>query len=316
MGKKLETAIGVLNGTIGDYLARSGNGLATEMAVMKDGKAIPIDRIDLANAYPAATSRIALLVHGVMCTEDVWTLPDGSDYGSLLARDLGFTPIYIRYNSGLAIAENGAALAGVLNALIEAYPAPIDEILPVCFSMGGLVVRSACHVASLEEMRWLAHIKRAIYVGTPHLGAPLERVGRIVAKVLKAVPDPYTRLIADIANLRSDGVKDLGDADVRHEDRAHLTGRITLRSPRHPVPLLPSIQHYLIAGSLSIEPRMAALFGDALVPVPSATFGHVLDREALVLPPSHVRILEGVPHLALAHHPDVYAQIRAWCEVE
>ena len=31
MGKKLELALGILNGTIGDYLAQTGNGLATPM---------------------------------------------------------------------------------------------------------------------------------------------------------------------------------------------------------------------------------------------------------------------------------------------
>ena len=314
MGKTLEIAIGALNGAIGDYLARSGNGLATEMALMKNGRPIALTRDAIAAAYPEATGRIVLLVHGVMCTEDVWALPDGTDYGTLLARDFDFTPLYVRYNSGLAIAENGATLAKILDALIDVYPVPIDQILPVCFSMGGLVVRSACHVAGVSAMPWLDRVKRAIYVGTPHLGAPLERVGRVLAKVLSAVPDPYTRLIADIANLRSDGVKDLGDADVRHEDRAHLQGRVTLRSPRHPVPLLPSIQHYLVAGSLSIDPRLSSLFGDSLVPLPSATDGHVRDKASIALPPSHVHILEGVPHLTLAHHPAVYAQIRAWCE--
>ena len=77
-----------------------------------------------------------------MCTEDAWTFPDGSDYGSLLARDLGYTPISLRYNTGRAIPDNGADLARLLGQLVAEYPVPIAEILPLGFSMGGQVIRS------------------------------------------------------------------------------------------------------------------------------------------------------------------------------
>jgi pimeloyl-ACP methyl ester carboxylesterase len=314
VAKGLELAIAVLNGAVGDYLAKTANGLATEMAFVKDGMPMPLTRRELARAYPDATPRVAVLVHGLMCTESVWALPDGSDYGSLLARDHGYTPLYIRYNSGLAIPDSGAALARLLEALALAYPAPIEQIVPIGFSMGGLVVRSACHVAHLEGQHWLSLVRRAIYVGTPHLGAPLERVGRVLAKVLEAVDDPYTRLIADIANLRSDGVKDLGDGDVRHEDRARRRGGISIRDPRHPVPLLPAIRHFLVAGSISNAPLFATFFGDAMVPVPSGTDGTCIDEASFALPPDHVRILGGMGHVTLAHHPDVYEFIKNFCD--
>jgi triacylglycerol lipase len=248
-----------------------------------------------------------------MCTESIWTLPDGTDYGTLLARDLGFTPVYVRYNSGRPIADNGADLARLLDELQRAWPVPVEEILPIGFSMGGLVIRAACHAASVDDGHFLPRIRRAIYVGTPHLGAPLERAGRVLSKFLRAIPDPYTRLIAELAELRSAGVKDLGDADIRHEDRARRVECFSLRDPRHPVPLLPNVQHYLVAASLSMEPILASLFGDTLVPVPSGTDGLCVDRASIALPPSHVHLVPGLHHITLAHHPDVYAQIRAWC---
>jgi len=88
--------------------------------------------------------------------------------------------------------------------------------------------------------------------------------------------------------------------------------RFALRDPRHPVPLLPSIRHHLVAGSLSATPWLAALFGDSVVPVPSATDGACATAEAMALPPENVRILNGVSHLDLPRRPDVYQQIRAW----
>ena len=311
MGNKLEGALAVLNGTIGDYLARTGNGLATTMECMWEGSALALERDALSRAYPRATSRIVVLVHGLMCTETVWNFPEGGDYGARLAEDFGFGPIYVRYNSGQPIADNGAALAHLLDALVLAYPVPIEEILLLGFSMGGLVVRSACHDASLHPGRWLPLVKRAIYIATPHLGAPYERFGRVIAKVLEAVNNPYTQLIADIANLRSAGLQDLGDANLRHEDRARPTGP-RLSDWRHPVPLLPGMNHYLIAGTLSKEPWLAALFGDWVVPLKSAMAGAGETGEPL--PPSHIRVIAGAPHMALAHHPEVYPCIRAWVE--
>src|SRR5690348_11943841 len=103
MGKRLDLALGILNGTVGDHLARAGNGLAIPMALIADGRRLAIDRSALLRAHPNASPRLVLLVHGLMSNESVWTFPDGSDYGSLLTRDLGFTPLYLRYNTGLAI---------------------------------------------------------------------------------------------------------------------------------------------------------------------------------------------------------------------
>jgi pimeloyl-ACP methyl ester carboxylesterase len=314
MGRKLENALGILNGTIGDYLARTGNGLATPMTFVHDGAPMAVRRDVLARAYPDATSRVVVLLHGIMCTETVWTLPEGGDYGAFLARDFGLTPLYIRYNSGLAIADNGVAFADLLESLINEWPVPVEEILLLGFSMGGLVARSACHVASGERYHWLPRVRRAIYVGTPHLGAPLERAGRTLTKVLRAVGDPYARLVAEIGDLRSLGMKDLGDANLRHEDRAPGRADLALRDARHPVPLLPSIQHYLVAGSLAVHPQLAALFGDALVPLASGTNGLRASSGTLALPPGHVKVLADMGHMTLAHHPHVYAQIREWCE--
>ena len=292
----LEFAIGVLNGAVGDYLARTGNGLATDLTLTCGGKPIGADAASLARAYPAATGKVVVLVHGLMNTEAVWAMPDGTDYGSRLAEDLGYTPLYVRYNTGRAIPENGAALTTLLADVVRAWPVPVTDIVPLGYSMGGLVVRSACHLARVAGSPWLNHVSRAIYVGTPHRGAPLERLGRVTTRVLATIPDPTTRLVGEIADLRSRGVKDLGDA--------------------HPVPLLAGIRHYLVAGALPEGARLALWFGDAMVPVASATDGGCVDPASVGLPPDHIRLVRGLSHVAIAHHPDVYTHVRAWCADE
>lgn len=297
MARSLDFALGVLNGAVGDYLERTKNPLATSMCLVRDGR--ELEPSAFSAEHPNAR-RVAVLVHGLMCTESIWTMEDGSDYGTLLERDLGITPLYVRYNSGRSIADNGALLAALLESIVEAHPS-VTEIVPVGFSMGGLLVRSACHVASREHHRWLGLVRHAIYLGTPHRGAPLERAGRTLARVLRAIPDPYTRLAADLAELRSDGVKDLGDADLTHEDRARPRG-LSLRDPEHPVPLLASIEHHLIAASLSAHELVASTVGDSIVPVRSASF----EMEDVV-------VLDGRVHLDLARDSDAYEHIRKWC---
>jgi triacylglycerol lipase len=315
LGQKLEQSLAILNGVLGDHLARTSNGLSTTLSFVMQGAPISMDRAAFARVLPSATPKVVVLVHGLMCTEQVWRMADGSDYGSLLQRDVGLTPLYVRYNSGRAIAENGAALSDLLEALDQTYPTAIEEIVPVGFSMGGLVIRSACHVAQEKGHAWLARVRRAIYIGTPHRGAPLERAGRFLVRMLRHVPDPYTRLIADIGDLRSLGLRNLGDGHMHHDPSAACaTGGISLADERHPVPLLPEIQHYLIAGTLLQDPWLALWFGDALVPLASATADACSDARTMTFPPDHVKIFPSFGHMRLASDPAVYPHIRAFCE--
>jgi triacylglycerol lipase len=297
MGRKLEQCIAILNGAVGDHLARSHNGLATEMSLVARGVCFPASAVAAHLGGPPCP-RVAIFVHGLMSTETIWAFANGTDYGSRLTEDLGVTAIHVRYNSGRAIPENGEALSLLLEQMLTHYPVPIEELMLLGYSMGGLVVRSACQAARETERRWLEKVRRAIYVGTPHRGAPMERAGRVVARILLATGDPYARLFADIANARSRGVKDLGEG---------------ASAWTHPLPLLPSMAHYLAAGSLSGDPTLSRLFGDAIVPVASATDGH--HAQARALPADHVRVFPGLSHIDIAHDEAVYAQIRTWVQV-
>lgn len=309
MTSVVDRLISALNGGVGDYLARTGNGLAIPMQVVAGpGSNLP-------DAQRAR--RLVVLVHGLMDSEGTWAMPDGETYGSLLARDLGFAPRYVRYNSGRHISESGEDLDALLERLAAEPPGPLEEIALIGHSMGGLVIRSATHAASVRgDRRWLPLVKSAFYVGSPHLGAPLERVGNAVTWALRAIGDPVTELIADLANLRSSGVKDLRYGNLCREDWHGADPDALLTNARHPVPLLPQIRHHLIAGYLSADPTLQLLFGDAMVPVPSAT-GRAGPRDRCApLPQEHVRVMPGMGHMRLAHDPEVYAQIRAWCEEE
>jgi pimeloyl-ACP methyl ester carboxylesterase len=237
-------------------------------------------------------------------------------YGASLQRDLGVTPLYLRYNTGLHISENGEALAQLLETLVAEFPVPVEELVLVGYSMGGLVVRSACHVAAEAGLSWLSRVRRAIYLAVPHLGAPLERLGKLVASTLQAIPNPYTQLVADVVNLRSSGVKDLGFANLLKQDWEGADNEALLQNRRHPVPLLPGISHHLLVGTVAPDENhlLAALFGDGVVPMASAAGRAGAEDRSPIFPQENVKVVTGVDHIKLAHHAGVYEQVRAWCE--
>jgi pimeloyl-ACP methyl ester carboxylesterase len=144
----------------------------------------------------------------------------GHDHGEALARELGYTPVYVHYNSGLHVSTNSRALADQLERLVAAWPVPIDELVLLGFSMGGLVARSACDDAAGQA--WVKRVGMVICLGTPHQGAALEKLGHAVSGAL-AVSD-VTRPLGRIASRRSQGIKDL-----RHGLRGSMPSTLPLR---------------------------------------------------------------------------------------
>ena len=163
------------------------------MAVRVDGLPIAPERAALAEAFPAATPRLVVFLHGLMESERGWHLGGREDYGTRLAGDLGLTPVYVRYNSGRHISENGRSLADLLEQLVAAWPVPVEEVALVGHSMGGLVSRSAAHIAKLDGLAWVEHVRKVISLGSPHMGAPLEQAVHYAAFGLSRLPE--TRML-------------------------------------------------------------------------------------------------------------------------
>lgn len=298
-----ERGVSVLNGMLGDYLRKRGNDLAIAMSFRHQGQSLALTEAALRAAHSSLSGRLCILVHGFCCNESVWTFPGsgaaGNSYGSRLQRDFGYTPFYVRYNTGLPIAESGGQLAAVLHDLVAAYPLPVEEITLIGHSMGGLLMRSACDSARTGAANWLGSVKRAIYIGTPHDGADLERFAHFTTGTLRAIPTHVTRLIGDILNLRSRGVKDLASGHMH--------------APAGSEPWLASARHYLLMGTLTKDPEhpVGRIFGDALVRVPRASApptGEGSSPDIIVFP--------GIHHMALAHDESVYRCIRQICAGE
>ncbi|MDA0182863.1 hypothetical protein OJ997_21300 [Solirubrobacter phytolaccae] len=244
--------LGALNGLFGDALAAEGSPLAISMAAERIGS--------------PRTPDVVVFVHGLGETELAW---GAEPYGDRLP---GWTPVYVRYNTGLPIADNGVALG----ELIEALDWDVERIALVGHSMGGLVARSAC----AHGGEWTSRVSHTISLGTPHDGAPLEQAVHAMVGVLERAPE--TRPFARFLGRRSAGIRDL---------------RRGVRDP-----LLPGARHGFVAATVTARDThvVGHLLGDALVRTASARGeGDLLD-------------LGSTHHLALLRHPAVHRQLERW----
>jgi pimeloyl-ACP methyl ester carboxylesterase len=168
-----EALVAALNGVLGDYLARTANPLAIAMRMRRDGVPLGLERDALAARVSRPSSTLVLAVHG-LCMNDLQWSRAGHDHAEALARDLGGTAVYLRYNSGLHVSTNGRELAALLEALVDAWPVPVARIVVLGHSMGGHVARSAAHYVGLAGHRWRTVLESLVFLGTPHRGSPLE----------------------------------------------------------------------------------------------------------------------------------------------
>ncbi len=306
-----DAALAVLNGVWGDHLVATGNPLAIPMQWRVGGQVLAAERAALARQLPRATGHIAVLVHG-LCMNDRQWLHDGHDHGQWLAQVAGVTPVYLFYNSGRHVSDNGRDLADAVASLVAAWPVPVTEISLLGHSMGGLVLRSACHVAGQDARPWLAQVKRLVCLGTPHHGAPLERGGRVVDGLfgLSRYAAPFVRL----GQARSAGITDLRWGNVQDADWQGRDRFMQHHDDRQPTPLPLGVPTYLLAATTAAQAnrRRSRWLGDGLVPLASAWGEHPRPALALAVPTDRKQLITGANHWDLLSHPQAREALRDW----
>ena len=310
---------GALNGLKGDTVAAHYPELGFPMTLrdhVSGGDVTPTGN-GLLTAYPNATDRLAVFVHGLCETDRSWW--DGAtrhhgepsvSYGSLLEDDLDFTPVYLRYNSGLPIADNGRSLAALLDTVIHAWPVPIRHVVLIGHSLGGLVLRSACHRADMDGRAWADLVRHVICVGTPHFGAPMERgVDRLVPALARI---PEMQPVASFLQTRSAGVKDLGHG-VFLTDEYHGSDPDEYLAHRgREVPFLESATYCFVGATITRDRHhpLGHLMGDLLVRYPSASGSN--RRRKIPFELEYGAHVGGINHFDLLNHPTVYEHLRRW----
>lgn len=297
-GGAADQLVGALNGAVGDHLARRGNGLALGMRLRHGAAWLDGDADAIAAAVPAAEGHIVVFVHGLGTTEGSWAfgaqagLGDArAHFGTLLARDIGCTAVFARYNTGMPIQSSGSRLAAALEQLVAGWPVPVTRISLVGHSMGGLVARAASRAG--DGGGWQARLEDIVCIGSPHRGAPLAQVGEVATRMFRAIDVPATQVIGRIIEGRSAGVKDLSEGD----------------QPVGP-PLVSGVRHAFFAGSLTADADggVAHTLGDMLVPVRSA--------EGPGSPQVQTARFPGRAHHQLQADGEIYEALRAFLEGE
>ncbi len=302
-----EAMLAALNGIMGDYLAATGNPLAISMRLRRRGQPLTLERKALIAALPPPRDKLLLLVHG-LCMNDLQWTRKRSDFGSALARDLGYTPIHLHYNTGLHTSTSGRAFAALIEALLQRWPEPLQEFAILAHSMGGLVARSAYHYGMMAGHIWPQYLRKVVFLGTPHHGALLERGGNWVSVGLGL--SPYTAPFARLGNIRSAGITDLRYGNVLDEDWQGFDRFAQSGDLRHPVPLLEGVCCYAIAGN--VGKKADDLIGDGMVTVNSALGRHEDPQLTLSFAPSRQWVGYGMNHWNLLNRANVYKQIRRW----
>jgi len=278
-----------INGLIGDRLATDRPRMAITTAVRSAGRDVDLER--LAETFPAATGRVVVFLHGLCETESYWDRGPGPTYGEALA-ERGWTPVFLRANTGLGLRPNGVALSALMQQLVEAWPVPVTRVALVGHSMGGLILRAAGAVASDVEAPWTDLVSDVVTLGTPHLGAPIARGIGHGSRGLARLPE--TAAFGRILDWRSVGVHDL------------------VAGLAEDVPPLPHARYRLVAATVTSRPRhpVGHVVGDWLVRVPSA-YGE--DRFGARLFPGATRLHLGrTDHFGLLNHPRVHAALEEW----
>jgi pimeloyl-ACP methyl ester carboxylesterase len=305
-----EAVVAALNGVLGDHLAATDNPLAIAMAFRVAGRPLVLERFALRARLPAPTPRLLVLLHG-LCMNDLQWLRAGHDHAEALARELGYTPIHLHYNSGLSVSTNGRILAQQMERLFDAYPVPIERLVMLGHSMGGLVARSAIHHGALIQrggLRWPARVHDLITLGTPHQGAPLEQAGHGADVLLSAAP--YAAPLARLGKVRSAGINDMRFGNIV-SGRAGEDGGTQLSEP---VALPAPTRCYAIAACLGPDTGSlkGKVLGDGLVPVASALGRHTDAARRLNFATERQAVVHDTGHLDLLSSAEVFGLLRQW----
>ena len=280
----------VLNGALGDQLAARGDARAIQMSFRRAERDVPVAELGLVEKR----QKTLVFMHGLMGDELIWQTGFQDDdahrrYGPRLVQETGVRCLYVRFNSGLHLSENGQALNELLTELLQAFPEEIGELVLVGHSMGGLIIRSAGYYAALgyglrvknEELARSGETPLSTSsdekAQPPTLNSQLSTLNsanspwlmHLRTIVLLGTPNDgswleqnshFTARLLDRINLfptrflsRALNQRSNGIKDLRHsilvEDDWRDPHANDLLPPRTPVPLLPGVAYHILLGS-------------------------------------------------------------------
>lgn len=282
----------ILNGLIGDHLIATENPLAMGMTWHHDNQKISPE--EAARICIEKNGQPLFLIHGLCMNDQLWNR-NGHDHGEALKEGNQFTPIYIRYNTGLPIYKNGQQLAQMLKVYRDALNEE-KQFHVLCHSMGGLVMRSALYHGEVLKHGWHRSLQKIIFLGTPHQGAVLEKTGNLIDYLVSI--NPYSAPFLKLTNLRSHGIKNLRLGTITQN---HLS-----------IQLPNNIKCYAFAAQTGTDKShqlQQSLICDGLVSIDSALGRHRDSKKVIRFSTSNQFVFNQVNHMDLLSNHAVYTQI-------
>lgn len=302
-----QALLAAINGVLGDYLVQSENPLAIPMHFRREGQIL--NDSQLLECINKSNGKLLIMAHG-LCMNDLQWCREGHDHGAELAKELKMESIYLHYNTGLHISDNGKQFANLLESLVNLSEKHI-EINILAHSMGGLVSRSALHVAEKRDHKWPELLNNLVFLGTPHHGADLEKAGNWIDLILGA--HSYTVPFARLVKVRSAGITDLRYGNVQELDW-YSTDRFGFTGDRRlPLSLPKNIRCFAVATSATENINYP--LGDGLVRIKSALGEHEKLTFDLHIPDSRKWIGININHMQLLSDPEVYQVLKTWFEI-
>ncbi len=304
-GRRGSFAQATVNGIVGDRLARENSPLTVHMAVRAGGRDVPAIASALAEAFPCAGDHPVLLLHGLCEQEDAWSIGAARRAGTYASRVIapgGGTPVTLRYNTGLRLADNGRSLAELIERIVAAWPVPVRRLSLIGHSMGGIVARSAVAHGRARQMDWATLLHAVVTLGSPHAGAPGARAANFASLACEQVPE--LRPVATVLRTRSAGIIDLETGAFALPGTGSEAGDGRPHGPA---------VHHAVSATLSAGPRhpIGRLLGDLLV-TPASAHGLRRGVEVAGFAADGLHHLGRANHFTLLNTPRLDAALSAW----
>ncbi|MBK9344970.1 MAG: hypothetical protein IPN06_00380 [Burkholderiales bacterium] len=152
--------------------------MTIQMGFRREGQTLQITSAALAKAIPDASGKILVMVHGHCMNELQWRR-NGHDHGEVLAAANGYTPMYLRYNTGLHISKNGRAFAQPTRrtgaSLAGAGGRNLHRGLQHGWPGG-----AQCLPLRRAAKQLAGPCPQLIFIGTPHHGSMVEQAGNMI----------------------------------------------------------------------------------------------------------------------------------------
>lgn len=270
------------NRVISSILGSSHNSVISfteiKMSFRKDGIDISPDEAYLGYKN-SGLKKVILFVPGLFTDESLYQnryikIDERENLSSGIADsyiNYGYYPLFIRFNHGKHISDNGKELFKLISDFIknEDY----IQINIIGYSIGCLIIRSMLYYGR-ENNSYIGirNIRKVVFISSPDGGSYLEKMGFWLGFLMESSAITALKIIGIIGNLRSDAIKDLSHGIIREEDWTQNNPILRYFQSKY-YGELDAIDCYQFYSSFALEnDKLQEWLGDGIVELPSLTY--------------------------------------------